>query len=120
MVLDVRHELDDAGALGGSVDLEVAVALQAVRYRSEQGEALASASVLAVCWDIEALSPVPPCPLLHEAWVVEAGLVEVDDLDVGVEDEVRQLHRVRLPLLLQPVEVLPLRRVQFSFDNAVA
>ena len=64
VVLDVRHELDDAGALGGLVHLKEAIALQAVRYSSEQSESFAS------CLggrDLEALAPVPPCPLLHEA-----------------------------------------------------
>ena len=75
LVLDVRHELDDAGALGGLVHLKEAIALQAVRYSSKQSESFAS------CLggrDLEALAPVPPCPLLHEPSTDEVIVIECE------------------------------------------
>ena len=62
VALDVRHELDDAGAFGGLVDLEIPVVLQAVGDRAHQGESLAP--ILRV-GDLEPLASVPPRPSLH-------------------------------------------------------
>ena len=50
---------------------------------------------------------------------VEGGLVEVDHLGVLVEDEVRQLHRVGLPIPLQQVGVLVVW-IQVGTSRAVA
>ena len=68
VVLYVRHELDDTGALGGLVHLEEAIALQAVGYCSEQGESFTS---FLGGRNLEPLSSVPPCTLLNQPSIFE-------------------------------------------------